>query len=100
MQGRHPNQRGANDREKRNVGHEHKPKIGRNLADIRRVAGWPCLDWQAIDTLRQQSDKSWRISACVVVPNEGRATSATEHFTIFKIANYAAFTGTYGTFTR
>ena len=29
--------------------------------------------WLAVYNLQRQSDKSWRISGCVVVPNEGRA---------------------------
>ena len=30
--------------------------------------------WLALYSVQRQSDKSWRISGCMVVPNEGRAT--------------------------
>ena len=31
------------------------------------------IAWLAVYNLQRQPDKSWRISGCVVVPNEGRA---------------------------
>ena len=30
--------------------------------------------WLAVYTLQRQGDKSWRISSCIVVPNQGKAT--------------------------
>lgn len=30
--------------------------------------------WLAVYTLQRQGDKSWRISSCVVLPNQGKAT--------------------------
>lgn len=52
-----------------------KPELkGADVVQTAQMSDAKGAAWLAIYTLQQQSDKSWRISACVVVANEGRAT--------------------------
>ena len=51
-----------------------KPELrGAQVIQAAQMTDAKGVAWLAIYNLQRQPDKSWRISGCVVVPNEGRA---------------------------